>query len=131
MFPFCQVFTSQFPIEIETWQLRSYWLPHARGPAASIIKPGGVIHPFWELVKTTSISQGSISSGMQPSELTASTTISVSGSARRRSCKRSRSFVTPVDVSLCRHKHSLVGRRLQHVSTTSGSAAAPQGCRCV
>ncbi len=64
--------------------------------------PGGTIQPFCEPVKTTSRSHASIGSGTEPRLLIASTRMRMSGRTSRIAFAIApRSFVTPVEVSLC------------------------------
>src|SRR5262245_23359446 len=88
-------------------------------------RPGGVIHPFWEAVATTSRPQSSVSRGRAASPLTEST---------RRRGPRARtipaivrtSFVTPVAVSLwVRRTARIEASAASARSTAAGSAGTP------
>src|SRR3954453_18685529 len=62
-------------------------------------KPGGAIQPFWEPLRSTSISHSSVFTSIEPTELMPSTIRSLSRDFTTLASAW-RSLVTPVDVSL-------------------------------
>ena len=97
----------------------------ARSLRQTKARPGGTIQPFCEPVTTTSSPQPSVSSGIEPRLLTASTSSSLSASRTTRAIS-SRGFVTPVEVSLWVTSTALMlGSSASALRTSSGSAACP------
>ncbi len=106
--------------------MRADWLAsQPRSLREMKARPGGTIHPFCEPVTTTSSPQPSMSHGIEPRLLMASTRSSRSAS-RTTWAISSRGLVTPVAVSLCVTSTAFIsGSAARALRISSGSATWP------